>query len=313
VHRLLLIDYDGLLYSGEINQTDWSWIPWLVEALRPWNDVRIVLHCVDDHRSARIDSSQLRELAPRLIGRTYGLHDKDVLEATLRFNNHRVDHHLVVVAHSTVVPEGQFNVIVCDSELGLSAPKTQAALSAWLWRTRPPFRDVFGDRLPKGAGEHVLYLDFDGVLHHEDVRWRPKRGPYLDAPGHSLFEHAALLEELLQPYPQLGIVLSTTWARVYSCYAAAKRLPPGLRDRVIGATWHSAMPEQTFKEKPRGTQVLEDIARRRPFAWLALDDTDDGWPMEIRDHVLITDERMGISAPGTAERIAAALRGMHRL
>lgn len=25
----------------------------------------------------------------------------------------------------------------------------------------------------------LLYLDFDGVLHHEDVRWSPKRGAYM--------------------------------------------------------------------------------------------------------------------------------------
>ncbi len=28
---------------------------------------------------------------------------------------------------------------------------------------------------PKGAGALVLYLDFDGVLHHENVLWHPKR------------------------------------------------------------------------------------------------------------------------------------------
>ena len=313
MHRLLLLDYDGLLYLGEPSQRDTTWIPWLVEALRPWNDVRIVLHCAGAHRFAPRDSHQLRELAPRLIGSTYGLPPKDALEATLRVNKQWVDHHLVVIAHSTVLPEGQFNVLVCDAELGLSARKTQAALSAWLWRTRPPLRDVFGNRMPKGSGEHVLYLDFDGVLHHEDVRWSLKRGPFLNAPGHSLFEHAALLEELLQPYPQLNIVLSTTWARVYSCYGAAKRLPPGLRNRVIGATWHSAMPEQAFKDKPRGTQVLEDVGRRRPAHWLALDDTDEGWPLEARDHVLITDEQLGISASGMAERIAAALQRIHRI
>lgn len=313
MHRLLLLDYDGLLYPGQPNRRDTSWMPWLVEVLRPWSDVRIVLHSTGIYSSALPDRSHLSEMAPRLIGSTYGLPHKDALEAALRVNKQRVDHHLMVIAHSTVLPEGQFNILVCDAELGLSAQKTQAALSAWLWRTRPPLRNVFGARLSKGVGEHVLYLDFDGVLHHEDVRWSLKRGPFLNAPGHSLFEHAALLEDLLKPYPQVHIVLSTTWARVFSCYGAAKRLPPGLRDRVVGATWHSAMPEQAFKDKPRGTQVLEDVRRRRPAHWLALDDTDEGWPLEASDHVLITDEQLGISAPGMAERIAAALRRMHCL
>lgn len=312
MYRLLLIDVDGLLPAGESNPQ--AAVTWLAEALRPWNDVRIVLHSTAKPSSAALSSpswSQLIELAPRLIGSTYGLPPQDAIEASLRINKQRVVHHLVVVAHSTVLPEGDFNVLVCDPALGLSALKTQAALSSWLRQTSPTGRSVFGTRLPKGLGEHVLYLDYDGVLHHEDVRWAPKRGAYLPVPGHRLFEHAALLETLMEPYPKLRIVLSTTWARVYSCSGAAKRLPPRLRDRVIGATWHSEMPMQTFRDKPRGQQVMEDVARRRPFDWLALDDTDEGWPAKARDHVLITDEQLGISAPGMPERIAAAFQRMH--
>ena len=49
-------------------------------------------------------------------------------------------------------------------------------------------------------GPPVLYLDFDGVLHHEDVWWSPVRGPYFGpkAPPYAkLFEHAGLLAEAL--------------------------------------------------------------------------------------------------------------------
>jgi len=106
--RLLLIDYDGLLYSGEPKRKDTSWMPWLVEALRPWSDVRIVLHSTGIYNSAPPDRRHLSEMAPRLIGSTYGLPHKDALEAALRVNKQRVDHHLMVIAHSTVLPEGQF-------------------------------------------------------------------------------------------------------------------------------------------------------------------------------------------------------------
>lgn len=56
----------------------------------------------------------------------------------------------------------------------------------------------------------VLYLDYDGVLHHEDVRWRPRVGAYMNATGFRLFEHANLLDVLLRPFPELRIVLSTS-------------------------------------------------------------------------------------------------------
>ena len=46
-------------------------------------------------------------------------------------------------------------------------------------------------KAPKGAGELIVYLDFDGVLHHENCLWHPKRGPYLEAP----------LENVDEPYP----------------------------------------------------------------------------------------------------------------
>lgn len=54
---------------------------------------------------------------------------------------------------------------------------------------------------PKGAGELVLYLDFDGALHHENVLWHSKKGAHLGAPPHyKLFQHADLVVSLLSPY-----------------------------------------------------------------------------------------------------------------
>ncbi len=50
----------------------------------------------------------------------------------------------------------------------------------------------------RGRGELVLYLDFNGVLHHENCLCRPRKGPYLCAPArHTLFQHVPLLQELL--------------------------------------------------------------------------------------------------------------------
>lgn len=153
---------------------------------------------------------------------------------------------------------------------------------------------------PRGRDGLVLYLDFDGVLHHQNCLWHPKKGAYLHAPaGYKLFQHAELLAELLEPFPEVQIVLSTSWALQYGLAGAAKRLPAELRDRVIGGTFHSRhMPRQQFQyETPRGLQVYEDVLRRRPRDWLALDDNVDGWPPESVGHFIQTDENEGISAP----------------
>lgn len=163
----------------------------------------------------------------------------------------------------------------------------------------------------KGTGGLVLYLDFDGVLHHENCLWHPRIGAYLSAPdGYVLFQHAELLENLLSPYPCVQIVLSTSWVRRYGVTKAAKNLRPALRQRVIAATFHSQMNEETFNALPRGQQVLNDVARRQPRGWLALDDDYLDWPAESLDHFVRTHEHDGISAPAVRAEIEQKLAQM---
>jgi hypothetical protein len=155
----------------------------------------------------------------------------------------------------------------------------------------------------RGRNGLVLYLDFDGVLHHEDVWWHPRRGAYIEAPGYRLFEHSLLLENTLANFSSVKIVLSTSWVLVRRYSEAVKRLTPKLRERVIGATFHTRMNRGAFEALPRGTQVLNDVVRRRPQHWLALDDDIEGWEPEYRDHLIRTDGVLGLSAPGVIEEL----------
>lgn len=165
----------------------------------------------------------------------------------------------------------------------------------------------------RGTGELILYLDYDGVLHHESVLWDPKIGAYLSAPeGYVLFQHVELLEQLLAPYPQVQIVLSTSWVRRYGCSKSAKNLRPGLRSRVIGATYHSSMREHEFTALPRGLQVYSDVAKRRPRDWLALDDVTEGWPEHALPHYVRTHEHQGISDPAVLTEFKEKLGRMCR-
>ena len=167
----------------------------------------------------------------------------------------------------------------------------------------------------KGTGKLVIYLDFDGVLHHENVWWHPSLGPYF--PSHpptesKLFEHVPLLEQLLEPYPEICIVLSTSWVRRYGCAQAAKNLGPRLRQRVAGATFHSRMNEQEFSELPRGQQVWSDVKRRKPRDWIALDDCPDGWPLEATERFIKTHSELGIAEPLVLETFKACLELMSK-
>jgi hypothetical protein len=201
-------------------------------------------------------------------------------------------------------------VVACDVQHGLSDPHVQSSIKGWLGRTAPlpPPRHCRADL-------DVLYLDFDGVLSPSDV-WRSiSRGAYLHerlvAQGHRLFEHVGLLEKQLLPYPNLSIVLSTTWVHTYSFSGAARRLPKSLRDRCIGATYHSQMHKDSFARMPRGLQVLNDVRRRKPRRWLALDDVDDGWGIE-RDHLVLTHCVEGIAHPPVLEELRMKLLGFRQ-
>lgn len=150
----------------------------------------------------------------------------------------------------------------------------------------------------KGHRGQVLYLDYDGVLHHENCYWRQGFGAYLVAPPeYRLFQHTDLLAELLAPYPAVEIVLSTSWVRRLRYSHAAKRLPPSLKSRVIGATFHTWMDEDEFTNLPRGVQVWNDVVRRKPETWLALDDDYLDWPTWCLDNYVRTHETEGISEP----------------
>lgn len=87
---------------------------------------------------------------------------------------------------------------------------------------------------PKYA-DYMLYLDFDEVLHDAEVYVSRKRGIELRTPGHTLFEWMPMLEEILAPYPQVAIVLSTSRVRARSFDFAKAQLSHALQQRVIGA------------------------------------------------------------------------------
>ncbi|MFN7152403.1 MAG: HAD domain-containing protein [Acidovorax sp.] len=151
---------------------------------------------------------------------------------------------------------------------------------------------------PAGRGRQILYLDFDGVLHHQDVWRHPRRGLYFGpgAQGHKLFENSPLLEQLLSPYPNAVIVLSTSWVRSLRYSRAAGKLPPALKARVVGATFHTHMNASSFDGLTRAQQVLNDVYRRAPSAWVAVDDAL-GWPTEAEPHFVPSDPTSGIADP----------------
>lgn len=155
----------------------------------------------------------------------------------------------------------------------------------------------------------ILYVDFDGIFHPADVRVTPDaplqpriyvRGEPTDQP---LFQYTSLLELLLAPYPELRIVLSTSWVRAFGYEFAVKQLSPALQVRVIGAT--------TFPAPTRFHSIAIDAEERGLTRWLALDDDVCGWPEERRHLVVApTNPVLGLAQPGVAAELAEMLEAL---
>ncbi len=157
----------------------------------------------------------------------------------------------------------------------------------------------------------ILYLDYDGVLHPADVRiTKDDPQPRVYDGGrptdHALFEHAPLLERILQPFPEVRISLATSWVRALGFEFAVQQLPPGLRQRVVGTIWQGFM--LTCPPPSRHDAITTDVEERSVQRWLALDDDIDGWH-DNRRHLVVapTDAWQGLAQPGVADELAEAL------
>ena len=140
----------------------------------------------------------------------------------------------------------------------------------------------------------IIYLDYDGVL-HADCAYRTKHGILLKGAG-TLFQHASTLATVLEPHPDIQIVLSTSWVRELSFDRAKKHLPSSLQERVIGATYHSAFESRNspwfevdagipWTSLTRYQQIARHVARHGVSDWLSIDNDNEGWPEIGRAHV----------------------------
>lgn len=156
----------------------------------------------------------------------------------------------------------------------------------------------------------LIYLDFDGVLHPSDVFVCADGSIGLEGhPTHKLFEGAAVLETVLEDFPDVGIVLSTTWAWHLGLRDAASRLPSLLQRRVIGSTVSAT--GRRWTDLSRLDQIMADQSTRQ-LPWIAIDDDHHHWPASFDPHIVRTDEVEGICAPGRNLELRQKLERLHK-
>jgi hypothetical protein len=144
----------------------------------------------------------------------------------------------------------------------------------------------------------ILFLDFDGVLHPD---------PCTDAV--ELFQHAPRLAAVLDDFPEVGVVFSTSWRNVRPRQELLDPLPPSLQERVLGMTprfneFSTSPARVPYRRHAECEQWLksQDMAHS---PWLALDDRPD-WFAPYCENLIICNSRRGFDQ-SVAARLASAL------
>ncbi|MFM0591383.1 HAD domain-containing protein [Paraburkholderia dilworthii] len=182
----------------------------------------------------------------------------------------------------------------------------------WPRRERPaPSPLVMDNATP------TLFVDFDGTLHVGNAYIGEDEEITLDT-ARPLLEFAPLLVELLAPYPDVEIVLTTSWVRRLPEARVIDYLPPELRQRVVGTT-RGIIPRLSYVlDGTERTHVITSYAYgKRLKHWLAIDDAVRGAERfgrefgELVEHFLLLDSARGIGDADAQQRIRQWLADVH--
>jgi len=166
----------------------------------------------------------------------------------------------------------------------------------------------------------IIFLDFDGVLHPDAVYTIANLKHNFFGEG-ALFMHTPILEKLIEPYPELKIVLSTNWARRIGYENTRNKLPIKLQERVVGATLHT-QTKQMYQD-PYGSNIsrfeqIEWHASNNDIKqWLATDDLFSGteikkWSDDYRHLLVLTEQSKGLACLETQSENQTKLMELYR-
>lgn len=165
--------------------------------------------------------------------------------------------------------------------------------------------------LPPRRPGPVLFLDFDGVLHRPSLRTSAGL-PALDPtiPGHRLFERLPLLDPVVDAFPDLQMVLSTTWVPSISVWQsttpiaafdgshpwACTLLPMlgRLGQQVVGSTFEIEHASR-WDGMTRYEQIEAFAARHHVDEWFALDDDTREWPLSRWYNIVCVNPRTALT------------------
>jgi hypothetical protein len=146
----------------------------------------------------------------------------------------------------------------------------------------------------------VVFLDFDGVTHPDTTS-----GP--------VFIQLPWIEGVLRAYPQVPIVLSTSWREGFSIDVLQSNFSPDISARILDVTpvldWRARLHHPTLiSQAPRQAEIeawlYANLTAAHP--WVAIDDRP-GWFEPGCRHLLFTNRRTGFTG-ADAEQLRQMLQ-----
>jgi len=136
---------------------------------------------------------------------------------------------------------------------------------------------------PEERRLRAIFLDFDGVLH-------PSGGD----PGRVLpFEWLPILANLLQEWPDVKLVVHSSWREVHSSDYLREFMGP------LGSRFLGAVPPG-----PRGPAIQEFLRlQARVTSYIVLDDMPAEFPSDLEDSLIVCDPLSGISEQAVRDQI----------
>lgn len=130
----------------------------------------------------------------------------------------------------------------------------------------------------------VIFLDFDGVL-HAMPSWQ-----------HEVFEHLPVLVDVLRQFPELEVVISSSWREHHSLDALKEFFPEDIQHLVVGVTpilGNGAASNPA--ERQREIEAWLQASRPAGTSWVAIDDWAAGFEPNC-PNLLLTQSKRGFQA-----------------
>lgn len=157
----------------------------------------------------------------------------------------------------------------------------------------------------------TLFLSFGGVLNVGHGLVDDNGLVTLDS-CQPLFEFAPYLADVLTPWPQVQIIVTTSWLQTLGAERTIALLPDELRRRVVGTTIRTPPRLGEIKDGTAKTMtVIRHAAKYGLTRWLVLDDEAWGVPSGYEQHFLHTDSDTALGAPEARKHLREWLEAEH--